>query len=58
MRRRYPRTKVFSTTSLEIKPITELTIKSEFTADPRYARGGRILARHRRAGRLDHRTLR
>ena len=33
MRRRYPRTKVFSTTSLEIKPITELTIKSEFTAD-------------------------
>lgn len=33
MRRRYPRTKVFSTTSLEIKPITSLTLKSEFTAD-------------------------
>lgn len=33
MRRRYPRTKIFSTTSLEIKPITSLTIKSDFTAD-------------------------
>ena len=33
MHRRYPRTKIFSTTSLEIKPITSLTLKSEFTAD-------------------------
>ena len=33
MRRRYPRTKIFSTTGLEVKPITSLTLKSEFTAD-------------------------
>lgn len=33
MRRRYPRTRIFSTTSLEIKPITSLTLKSDFTAD-------------------------
>lgn len=33
MRRRYPRTKIFSTTSLEVKPITSLTLKTEFTAD-------------------------
>ncbi|WP_295940724.1 TonB-dependent receptor [uncultured Alistipes sp.] len=33
MRRRYPRTNVFSTTSIEIKPITSVTLKSEFTAN-------------------------
>ena len=30
---KYPENKIFSTTSLEIKPITSLTIKSDFTAD-------------------------
>ncbi len=33
----YPSTKVFSTTGLEIKPVSGLTIKSEFTADLRNA---------------------
>lgn len=37
MHRLYPETKVYSTTGLEIKPITSLTIKSEFTADFRQA---------------------
>ncbi len=33
MHRKYPENKIFSTTSIEIKPITSLTIKSDFTAD-------------------------
>lgn len=33
MRRRYPRTKIFSTTGIEVKPISSVTLKSEFTAD-------------------------
>ena len=37
MHRRYPENKIFSTTGIEIKPITSLTIKSEFTADLRTA---------------------
>ena len=37
MHRLYPETKVFSTTGIEIKPISSLTIKSEFTADLRQA---------------------
>lgn len=35
MHRLYPENKVFSTTGISIKPITSLTIKSEFTADLR-----------------------
>ena len=58
MRRRYPRTKVFSTTSLEIKPITEPDDQVRIHRRPRHARGGRILARNRRAGRLDDRNTR
>lgn len=33
MHRLYPENQIFSTTGIEIKPITSLTIKSEFTAD-------------------------
>ena len=33
MHHKYPENKIFSTTSIEIKPITSLTIKSDFTAD-------------------------
>lgn len=33
MHRRYPENQIFSTTGIEIKPITSLTIKSDFTAD-------------------------
>ena len=33
MHRRYPENEIFSTTGLEIKPISSVTIKSEFTAD-------------------------
>jgi len=33
MHSRSPRTRVFSTTSVEVKPITSLTLKSELTAD-------------------------
>ena len=35
LHRKYPENKIFSTTSLEIKPISSLTIRSEFTADLR-----------------------
>lgn len=37
MHRLYPENKVFSTTGISIRPITSLTIKSEFTADLRNA---------------------
>lgn len=37
MHRLYPENKVFSTTGIQIRPITSLTIKSEFTADLRNA---------------------
>ena len=35
MHRLYPENKVFSTTGISVRPITSLTIKSEFTADMR-----------------------
>ncbi|WP_032136150.1 TonB-dependent receptor [Alistipes onderdonkii] len=35
MHRKYPEHKIFSTTSIEIKPISSLTIKSDFTIDLR-----------------------
>lgn len=37
LHRKYPENKIFSTTSIEIKPISSLTIKSDFTADLRNA---------------------
>lgn len=35
LHRKYPENKIFSTTSVEIKPISSLTIKSDFTVDLR-----------------------
>lgn len=35
LHRLYPENKIYSTTSVEIKPISSLTIKSDFTADLR-----------------------
>ena len=37
MHRLYPENKIYSTTGIEIKPISSLTIKSDFTADLRNA---------------------
>ncbi|MCF0176242.1 MAG: TonB-dependent receptor [Bacteroidales bacterium] len=37
MRRLYPENKIFSTTGVQVRPIENLTIKSEFTADLRQA---------------------
>ncbi|WP_298033499.1 TonB-dependent receptor [uncultured Alistipes sp.] len=36
LHRKYPEYKMFTTTSVEIKPISSLTIKSDFTANLRY----------------------